>query len=137
MKPYLLFAAVAGATGVALGALGAHGLKATLAERGTQHAWETAVLYQMVHAIALLSTCAYTAIAAKNSPTATWINRACISWGAGIVLFSGSIYLLSLGGPRWIGPITPVGGLALLAGWIFLGIGALKHSLAANENPTR
>ncbi len=133
MKNYLVFAAIAGAVGVALGAFGAHGLKSILTARGTLHAWETAVLYQLVHAVALLSAGLHTSNADRS---ASWWRRACASWSVGMLLFSGSLVWLSLGGPRWIGPVTPIGGLALIGGWIFLAIGALTHSSAGNDKPT-
>ena len=104
----LYLAAVAGALGVIAGALGAHTLSDRLVETGNREAWETAVLYQLVHAVALLA----------------WHRRAngwqIIGWGGGMVLFSGSIYLLSLGGPSFLGPVTPIGGLLFIIGWLSL-----------------
>jgi uncharacterized membrane protein YgdD (TMEM256/DUF423 family) len=81
--------------------------------------WETAVQFHLLHAVALLGLAGWWrgqegSIAGRR---AAWAARA---WVIGIVLFSGSLYLLALGAPRWVGPITPVGGLALIAGWIAL-----------------
>jgi uncharacterized membrane protein YgdD (TMEM256/DUF423 family) len=104
------FGAALGFIGVALGAFGAHGLKTLLEAKGTLAVWETAVLYQLVHAVALL------ALGALGRPAA-WTARL---WLAGVVVFSGSLYLLALTGVKWIGAITPVGGVALLAGWLVL-----------------
>jgi uncharacterized membrane protein YgdD (TMEM256/DUF423 family) len=97
-----------------LGAFGAHGLK-TLLDASALEIWDTAVLYQLIHALALLITGGL----AGNPPTkATQV--AGIAFGIGILLFSGSLYLLALGGPHLLGPVTPVGGLALIVGWFAL-----------------
>eukprot|EP00038_Savillea_parva_P009937 m.186794 g.186794 ORF g.186794 m.186794 type:complete len:115 (+) comp16875_c0_seq1:40-384(+) len=99
-------AAVLGATGVAMGAFGAHALKDTLASRGTTEAWKTAVLYHLVHSVALI---------ALPPSAGEWTATL---WTAGIALFSGSIYGLALGGPRMLGPITPIGGMCFIFGWL-------------------
>ena len=105
-------------TGVALGAFGAHGLKTTLEATGGLENWKTAVLYQLVHAVALL------AIAPRTEPAARTIGRC---WVIGIVLFSGSLYALALGVPaKFIWPVTPLGGLALLLGWARLTWAAFR-----------
>ena len=97
---------------VALGAFGAHGLQSTLEARGMLDGWNKAVFYQFIHAIALLVLAMY--------PT---INRgACCLLIAGILLFSGSLYLLALTNLRWLGAVTPLGGLCFLAGWAWLVI---------------
>ncbi len=127
-KPFrfpLLAAAILGLTGVALGAMGAHALKATLAERGMTIPWETAARYHMFHAVALLGVAAWLRAApAANSRKMTW---AALCWTTGTLLFSGSLYGLALGGPRWLGPITPVGGLVLIAGWLCVGLAAFER----------
>ena len=99
---------------VALGAFGAHSLKGILEANGTLEAWKTAVLYHLAHAIALLALALHGAV-----------NRgACYLLVAGIVLFSGSLYLLALTNPEsvrgWLGAITPLGGLCFLGGWAWL-----------------
>jgi uncharacterized membrane protein YgdD (TMEM256/DUF423 family) len=95
---------------VGLGAFGAHGLRSTLEGRGMLDVWNKAVFYQFIHAIALLVLALYGTI-----------NRgACLLLLVGILLFSGSLYLLALTNLRWLGPITPVGGLCFLAGWAWL-----------------
>jgi uncharacterized membrane protein YgdD (TMEM256/DUF423 family) len=119
----LLAAGWFGLSGVALGALGAHAMAATLAERGMAHGWETAARYHMLHAVVLLA-------AATWARTAGTVATRRIGWAAGlwvigIVLFSGSLYGLALGGPRWLGPVTPLGGVALMAGWLMVIIAAL------------
>jgi uncharacterized membrane protein YgdD (TMEM256/DUF423 family) len=93
---------------VALGAFGAHALKATLAANATIDVWNKAVLYHFVHAIALLVL--------ATLPAAS--RAASIFLLAGIVLFSGSLYLLALTNIKWLGPITPLGGFCFLAGWL-------------------
>src|ERR1700757_1357555 len=95
---------------VALGAFGAHSLKSTLELHGMLDVWNKAVLYHFIHAIALLVLALYGAV-----------NRgACWLLFAGIFLFSGSLYLLALTNLRWLGAITPFGGLCFLAGWAWL-----------------
>jgi uncharacterized membrane protein YgdD (TMEM256/DUF423 family) len=109
---------VAGFLGVALGAFGAHALKSTLAP-DMLAAFETGVRYQMYHVFALF---------AAAWAWARWPDRVFAICGglfiAGIVIFSGSLYLLALTGTRWLGAITPLGGLAFLAGWLCLAWGA-------------
>jgi uncharacterized membrane protein YgdD (TMEM256/DUF423 family) len=99
---------------VAVGAFGAHGLRGRLTPEALD-AFETAARYQMYHALALLAT----AWVAERWPQPA---SALAGWLflAGIVLFSGSLYALSLTGTRWLGAITPLGGVALLAGWLVL-----------------
>jgi uncharacterized membrane protein YgdD (TMEM256/DUF423 family) len=108
----LRIAALLGLLGVALGAFGAHALKHTLSIHETVEVWRTAVLYQLVHATALLAI----ATAGRANVLLTGL------WTAGIVLFSGSLYILALTGIKWLGAITPLGGLAFLAGWLVLVI---------------
>ena len=113
--PFRLAAGL-GFLGVVLGALGAHALKPTLASFGTADIWSTGVLYQLVHAVALLSL-------AAAGRASRWVTGL---WVAGVVVFSGTCYALSLiaAGSPWkiLGAITPLGGLLLLAGWLLLMI---------------
>ena len=97
---------------VALGAFGAHALKATLQTSGMLDAWNKAVLYHFLHAIALMALALH---GAENR--AAWFLLA-----AGILLFSGSLYAMALMNIRWMGAITPIGGLCFLAGWAWLVI---------------
>lgn len=108
--------AVFGALGVFAGAFGAHALKGRLQARGSVGTWDTAVRYQLVHALALVLLGMLTPYAAVNATTLAFV-----AFSGGIVFFSGSLYGLALGGPRWLGPVTPIGGIALILGWIFLG----------------
>jgi len=105
--PATTLAALLGLTGVALGAFGAHGLKELLASHGTTAIWQTAVLYQLVHAVASLW-------AADRRPLVVRL------WVAGVFFFSGSLYLLALTNLKWFGAITPVGGVLFLTGWALL-----------------
>lgn len=119
----LLAAGILGLTGVALGAMGAHALKAMLLERGMTQAWETAARYHLFHAVAALGAAAWirNASAIATTHAMLWATRL---WVIGTLLFSGSLYWLALGGPRWLGPVTPLGGLALMAGWLLVVIAA-------------
>ena len=103
-------AAATGLLAVALGAFGAHGLKDLLARNGTAAIWETAVFYHFIHAVML-----FVLAERKEFPAVAWW-----SFFAGIVIFAGSLYLLAVTNQRWLGAVTPVGGLALIAGWISL-----------------
>jgi uncharacterized membrane protein YgdD (TMEM256/DUF423 family) len=119
----LIAAGILGVTGVALGAFGAHGLREFLLERGTTNAWETAARYHLLHSIALL---ALGFGLKQTNADAHWLARAARAWIVGVVLFAGSLYALALGGPRWLGPITPLGGVCLLLGWLSVVIAGLK-----------
>lgn len=121
---FVLAAGLLGFTGVALGAAGAHGsLHDILVVAGTLETWRTAVLYQLVHAVALLGLAGWGA----GWPQAQQTGRC---WVAGALLFSGSLYGLALGGPKILGPITPLGGLLLLIGWLFLVLHACRRPQA-------
>ena len=97
---------------VALGAFGAHSLKSTLELHGMLDVWNKAVLYHFIHAIALLAL----AFLVTVNRGAWWLLL------AGIFLFSGSLYILALTNLRWLGAITPFGGLCFLAGWAWLNV---------------
>jgi uncharacterized membrane protein YgdD (TMEM256/DUF423 family) len=118
--PFLIVAALYGASGVALGAFGAHGLRSQLSAAALD-TWQTAVSYHLIHALALLTVGLWLRIAAAVGhgdhgalTVAGW------AFTLGVVLFSGSLYALALGGPRLLGPITPVGGVAFIVGWLAL-----------------
>lgn len=114
----LVAAGIFGLAGVALGAMGAHALAAQLVERGMTHAWETAADYHLFHAVALLGAAGgIRALESSGGAGVKALGWAARCWSVGIGLFSGSLYLLALGGPRWLGPVTPLGGVALMAGW--------------------
>jgi uncharacterized membrane protein YgdD (TMEM256/DUF423 family) len=118
----LAWAGALGATGVVLGALGAHALKNTLAASGMADAWQTAVVFQLVHAAALLGFAGWLRpLAVPAGKSALWAVRL---WIVGTLLFSGSIYWLAVGGPRGVGPLTPLGGLALITAWVLAACAA-------------
>lgn len=100
--------------GVALGAFGSHALRAKLTDY-YMDVYKTAVLYQFIHALALFVV-AWLASQSQD-PKIVWAG---ISFIIGIIFFSGSLYVLCLTGTKWLGAITPIGGLAFLAGWMFL-----------------
>ena len=105
--------------GVALGAFGAHGLKDILSEEGRAW-WQTAVLYHLIHGLGLLMVGWLSVL----KPTHPLVRNAGWAFVIGIILFSGSLYLLSLTGFRKLGIITPFGGLAFLIGWLLLALSA-------------
>ena len=107
---------------VALGAFGAHGLAAHFeAHPDLEPTYHTAVQYHMMHALALLFV--GLALSRWNSALLPWAGWLFL---AGVVIFSGSLYLLSLTGTRWLGAITPLGGVAFLAGWALVIGGVLR-----------
>lgn len=120
-RTFTIIAAVMGFLGVATGAFGAHALETTLKANGREGTFETATQYHLYHALALLAA----AWAASRWPDnlAYWAGYCFI---VGVVLFSGSLYALSLTNQRWLGAITPLGGLAFLAGWLCLGLAAWR-----------
>jgi uncharacterized membrane protein YgdD (TMEM256/DUF423 family) len=128
----LIAGALFGASGVVLGAWGAHGLSAYLADslsvsltvrggHGDTSAWSTGVLYQLIHALALLCVgILYHLNPSRALAAAAWLMI------AGVLLFSGSLYGLTLGAPSWLGPVTPLGGVALISAWIAIVVAALR-----------
>lgn len=114
-------ACILGFLGVTLGAFGAHGLKSKLTAESLAW-WETATLYALVHAVAILAISAYGTAAGAGGKTfftgGGWV------MAVGVLIFSGTLYAMALGAPRWFGAITPLGGLCLLAGWAAAGAGA-------------
>lgn len=124
----LLAAGILGLTGVALGAMGAHALKVTLTERGMTQAWETGARYHLFHAVALLGLAAWVRAGSdeRGAKLTSWTTRL---WCVGVVLFSGSLYWLALGGPRWLGPVTPLGGVALMVGWLLVIVAGFGREL--------
>jgi uncharacterized membrane protein YgdD (TMEM256/DUF423 family) len=128
-SPLLAAGAINALVAVAAGAFGAHGLRERLAPRALE-IFETGARYQMYHALAMVLCAVVATSSARNAgpewsgggfaATAGWIFQ------AGIVIFSGSLYALSLTDVKILGAITPLGGLAFLVGWAWLGWGALK-----------
>lgn len=120
LRSFLLLAAFFGFTGVGLGAFAAHGLKNRLSADYLA-VFHTGVTYQLIHALALLAV----AILCTHLPgrLMTWAG---VLFCVGIVLFSGSLYVLTLTGFSALGIVTPFGGLAFLAGWVCLGLAAWR-----------
>jgi uncharacterized membrane protein YgdD (TMEM256/DUF423 family) len=124
--------AILGAIGVALGAYSAHGLHHLLAEHGfagddlTRRLgnFETAIQYQMLHAIALVLT----GLALEHRPNNAW-RFAAWAFLIGILLFSGLLNVLTFAGPswNWLGAVVPIGGVAMIAGWVALAVGAFRR----------
>ncbi len=124
-RVFFTLAASLGFLAVAFGAFGAHGLKsrlAPLADGADRLAWwNTGAQYHLAHALAL-------ALAAGLFGD-TWLGRAaCVAFSVGIALFSGSLYTMTLTGVRWLGAVTPIGGLGMLAGWALLAAAAWAHA---------
>jgi uncharacterized membrane protein YgdD (TMEM256/DUF423 family) len=117
---FFVLGSISGFLGVALGAFGAHALKARL-DTDLLATFEVGVRYQMYHAFALLAV----GWAQTRWPGAV-LNMSGWLFVAGTVIFSGSLYMLSLSGQRWLGAVTPIGGVALLAGWLCLAWGVWK-----------
>ncbi len=117
---WVVLGSLAGALGVGLGAFGAHGLRGRVEPRMLE-VFETGVRYQLVHALALLAV----AWCAHRWPS-PWIHAAGWLILAGIVVFSGSLYLLVFTGARGFGAVPPLGGLALILGWLVLAAGVLR-----------
>ena len=112
--------ASAAALGVVLGAFGAHGLKSHLSP-DMLAIFETGVRYHLIHALALLATAwAVDRWPSPQTSAAGWL------FLIGLVVFSGSLYMLAVTGARWLGAITPLGGLAFIAGWVALAWGAFR-----------
>ncbi|NJK90681.1 MAG: DUF423 domain-containing protein [Blastochloris sp.] len=113
----LRIAAATGFLAVALGAFGAHGLQGRLLELGTSEVWKTASFYHLCHAVVLL-------ILALALPQARWVFRLMT---LGLLIFSGSLYVLSLSGIKVLGAITPIGGVLLLVAWALLFFSQLRQ----------
>ncbi len=116
---FLVIAAVSGFFAVVIGAFAAHGLKQILAPELIEVV-KTGVQYQMYHALALLLV----ALWLSHKPDVRGLKAGGLAFILGSLLFSGSLYALALGAPRWLGPVTPLGGLFFLLGWLLLAIAA-------------
>ena len=114
-KVFITLASLSGMLAVALGAFGAHALKSRLDDYA-MGVFQTAVQYQFYHSLALLAV----GVIALNHPQAALLRSSGWLFALGIVVFSGSLYVLSFSGLRWLGAVTPIGGLAFIAGWACL-----------------
>jgi uncharacterized membrane protein YgdD (TMEM256/DUF423 family) len=122
LKIAFIFASLAGALGVVLGAFGAHALRGSIEPR-LMETFQTAVQYQLIHALALLLV----------SLAMGWLGQSlsfeisAYAFMAGIILFSGSLFGLVLTEMRWLGPVTPLGGFCLIVGWLALLVGGFRQ----------
>ncbi len=128
-KNYVITAAAFGGIAVALGAFGAHSLRNITSDEKILHGFQTAVQYQLYHALALLAVAGL-----YDRLPHIWIKWTGICFIAGIIFFSGSLYLLTFlkiqesNAVKFVGPITPVGGLFFMAGWLCLLVAATKKN---------
>lgn len=109
-KTALKLSGLFGALGVGLGAFGAHALEAFLKEQGRLETWETAVFYHLIHGVVMLL------LVTRER----WSFRPWLCFFSGSLVFSGSLYVLCLSGLGWLGAITPLGGMLLIVGWLWL-----------------
>lgn len=123
MRWLFLFAGLSGLCSVVLGAFGAHALRDKLPERLMQ-AFHTAVEYQMYHSLALMMAC----YLAYQWPESSYMKWSAYLFCAGIIFFSGSLYLLSVTGLKLMGPITPVGGVMFIMAWLLLSFGIWENT---------
>jgi uncharacterized membrane protein YgdD (TMEM256/DUF423 family) len=119
---YRLLGSILALSAVLFGAFGAHALRETLSAHDSIQTWETAVRYQMWHALALILLSMIRL--AQPIPKMT---GPCFAVGS--LLFSGSLYGLALDGPKWLGPVTPLGGLFLMIGWLLLAYSTYKNKV--------
>ncbi|MBP2279415.1 uncharacterized membrane protein YgdD (TMEM256/DUF423 family) [Psychrobacter sp. PL15] len=114
MVNWIGIAAINMAIAVALGAFGAHGLKNMVNTQQLEW-WHTATLYLFVHALGLLLVGLLIRLNYATQTTA-WLLQ------IGVIIFAGSLYAMTLGAPRWFGAITPIGGVTMIAGWVWLAV---------------
>lgn len=112
-----------GAAGVMLGAFGAHGLRDVVTDAHLLDVWETGARYHLLHALALCAVAAHPA-------RPRWAGALFV---VGITVFSGTLYLMTLTGLRWLGAITPIGGVCLIAGWIALAAAPTSDPAPSTE----
>jgi uncharacterized membrane protein YgdD (TMEM256/DUF423 family) len=120
-KIILIIAGILGGAAVGIGAFGAHALKGLLEKTGKSEVFETAVKYHFWHVLALLAVALL-----MEKYTSTFLTYSAWLFISGILIFSGSLYILSLTGISKLGAITPIGGLAFLLGWMFLVLAVIK-----------
>ncbi|QQK81746.1 DUF423 domain-containing protein [Salicibibacter cibi] len=121
VKTLLVIGAIMAALAVAIGAFGAHGLEGSVSERMLEN-YQTGVQYHMFHALGIIAV-GLTAAVIGGSALLGWAGSLML---LGIIVFSGSLYTMALTGMTWLGAITPIGGVAFIAGWILLMIAAFK-----------
>jgi uncharacterized membrane protein YgdD (TMEM256/DUF423 family) len=122
-KATIIWGALLGGLAVAIGAFGAHALRTMLAAAGRDDTFELAVRYQFYHALAMLIA----GLLARNNGSKL-MRYSSLFFFIGVLIFCGSLYVLSLTGTTWLGAITPIGGICFLAGWILLAVAMVKAS---------
>ncbi len=120
---FLTIAALLGGSAVGLGAFGAHALKEQLSERSLE-IFETAARYQMYHALALLLV---SVLMSRSTTEQTFLTASGWAFVVGVGLFCGSLYALSFLGIKWLGAVAPLGGLALIVGWLLIAVAAWNY----------
>ena len=123
MLNWISIAALNLAIAVALGAFGAHGLKAIVSSQQLEW-WQTATLYWFIHGLGLLLVGILIRLNYATQTTA-WLLQ------IGVIIFAGSLYAMTLGAPRWFGAITPIGGVLMIAGWLWLAISTFRLNNAS------
>ena len=118
MLNWISIAALNLAIAVALGAFGAHGLKAIVSSQQLEW-WQTATLYWFIHGLGLLLVGILIRLNYATQTTA-WLLQ------VGVIIFAGSLYAMTLGAPRWFGAITPIGGVLMIAGWLWLAVSTFR-----------
>ena len=118
MLNWISIAALNLAIAVALGAFGAHGLKAIVSSQQLEW-WQTATLYWFIHGLGLLLVGILIRLNYTTQTTA-WLLQ------IGVIIFAGSLYAMTLGAPRWFGAITPIGGVLMIAGWLWLAVSTFR-----------
>jgi uncharacterized membrane protein YgdD (TMEM256/DUF423 family) len=126
-KTGIILAGLFGLLGVAAGAFGAHGLRDRVGARELE-IWHTGAHYQQVHAVVLLVVAVWALNAASRGEAINLHGVAMALFVAGMCIFSGTLYAITLGGPRVLGAVTPLGGLCLLAGWLTIALIGLRHT---------
>lgn len=122
----LVLAGLNGLIGVAAGAFGAHGLREKVSPRDLE-IWQTGAHYQQLHAVALLAVALWALHAHAHAQATALHGVAMALFTAGILIFSGTLYAMTLGGPRFLGAITPLGGLCLLGAWATVALIGLRQ----------
>ncbi|MBI2586690.1 MAG: DUF423 domain-containing protein [Rhodospirillales bacterium] len=124
-NPWLLAAAISGLVAVVAGAYGWHGLQA---DDGARAVFNTGVQYQMWHTLALLAVAWLADSRPRDTAASKWARRAGVCFVAGILVFSGSMYFYGLFGDVPLSWLAPAGGIALMAGWVCLGVAAIRNA---------
>ncbi|HAZ61490.1 MAG TPA: DUF423 domain-containing protein [Gammaproteobacteria bacterium] len=134
MHGWLVIGAILMAIGVMAGAFGAHGLRAHLSA-DLLAIYQTGVLYHLVHALAITALGGLRLVLARAGreaamPLQRGLGHVCLLLCLGVSVFSGSLYALALTGERWLGMVTPVGGVAFIAGWLLLAVVGVRNGAA-------